>query len=204
MRYALRHMEWITLTVAGRPHYGYDQEWYPDRWQKLAGCGPTTGATIAAYLEAGQLGLRAATREEAEAKMLAFWPYATPRMHGLYKTRWLMEGLSAYLADHRLAGRAEMMHIPLLRPLRPSMDALGRFIAEGLAADAPLGFLCLHNGGNDALYSWHWMPFTALAREGGRWTGTVLDEGRQIDFDLGAWLAASRFGGGFVRIAAGS
>lgn len=201
MKYTVRRPDWVTLTIGGRPHYGYDQEWYPDRWQKLAGCGPTTGSVIIAYIEAKETGMAVATQEAALAKMLTFWPYATPRMHGLYKTRWLMEGLSSYLADHRLRGRADMMTVPLLRPLRPKATALADYIREGLEADAPLGFLNLHNGGNSALYSWHWMPFIALEESAdGRYTGTVLDEGRMIDFDLGAWLRDSQFGGGFVRV----
>lgn len=199
MRYAVRRMDWLTLTVNDRPHFGYDQEWYPERWQKLAGCGPTTGAAIAAYVEAKEEGKVVASQAAAEEKMLAFWPYATPRMHGLYKTRWLMEGLNSYFADYGLRGRAEMMTVPLLGPMRPSMEALTDFIAEGLSADAPLGFLCLHNGGIRSLYSWHWMPLAALDTGAGA-AATVLDEGRAITFDLAAWRSATPFGGGFVRV----
>ena len=201
MKYGLRHPEWITLTVDGRPHYGYDQEWYPDRWQRLAGCGPTTGAAIAAYLEAKETGRVIASREDALAKMLAFWPYATPRMHGLYKARWLMEGLASYLADHRLRGRADMMAVPLLAPLRSPLSDVARYVREGLEADAPLGFLNLHNGGIEAIYSWHWMPLAALEeREDGTVLATALDEGKAVVFDLGAWLSRTKFGGGLVRV----
>ena len=110
--YTLRRPEWLTLTVGGKPHCGYDQEWYPDPWQQKAGCGPTTGAAIAAYIEAKTRGIRPADKEAALAKMQAFWPYAAPRRHGLYKTRWLMEGLAAYLRDQGLPGRADMFCSP--------------------------------------------------------------------------------------------
>lgn len=45
------HPDWITIEENGRPVHGYNQEWYPEKWQKLAGCGPTAGAMMAAYIE---------------------------------------------------------------------------------------------------------------------------------------------------------
>ena len=47
----IRHPEWITPSVNGEPHFGYDQEWYPQKRQKLAGCGPTVGAMTVAYVQ---------------------------------------------------------------------------------------------------------------------------------------------------------
>lgn len=190
----------MTLHIGGKTHLGYDQEWYPERWQKLAGCGPTTGAVIVSYLEARDRGIRADSEEKALAQMLRLWPYATPRIHGLYKTRWLAEGLGQYMKDHGLRGSVEMLSVPPIRILRPGLDKTAGFIREGLLADAPIGFLNLHNGGNEAMYSWHWMPLTALSEEGGRCTGTAWDEGKALSFDLGAWLADTKFGGGFVRV----
>lgn len=198
MKYRVRHLDRITLPVGGRPHYGYEQDWFPDRWQRLAGCGPTTGATMIAYLEGKERGEWPATWTAAQAKMVAFWPYATPRMHGLYKTRWLMEGLNAYLADHCLTGRADMLNIPLLRPMRPAPARAMAFIGEALAEDMPLGFLDLHNGGNRNICSWHWTPLVALDDATGQ--AMILDEGRCIEFDFPEWLSASAFGGGLVRI----
>lgn len=200
MEVTLSHPEWITLSIDGKPHYGYDQEWYPERWQKLAGCGPTTASVMMAYMEARVNGRVITTQGQAEEKMLALWPYATPRMHGLYKTRWLREGVAQYLADHDLPGRAEMISVAPLRPFRPSLSALVSFIEEGLAADCPVGFLNLHNGGIERLYSWHWMPLAALGGEGSAVTATVFDEGKKIEFPLGEWLKKSKFGGGFVRV----
>lgn len=200
MEMTLAHPEWITLLIDGKRHYGYDQEWYPERWQKLAGCGPTTASVMMAYWEAKWEGRIIATQGQAEEKMLALWPYATPRMHGLYKTRWLREGVERYLRDHDLPGRAEMISVAPIRPFRPSLSALASFIGEGLQGDCPVGFLNLHNGGIESLYNWHWMPFVKLAETEEGWQGTVMDEGKGIDFPLHVWLKKSKFGGGFVRV----
>lgn len=200
MRYSILHPEWITLSVAGKPHHGFDQEWYREEWQRMAGCGPTTGATIAAYIERRDRGAVTDTQEKALAKMDVLWGYATPRMHGLYKTRWLAEGLTHYGEDKGALGTVEMLSVAAIRPLRPSLEKVTRFIAGGLSADAPLGFLDLHNGGDESIYSWHWMPLVALEGEGNAWQATVLDEGKEITFDLSRWLKQSKFGGGFVRV----
>lgn len=200
MKYRVRHLERLTVMADGKAHCGYNQDWYPERWQRLAGCGPTTGAVILSYIEGARTGQWPQTVEAAREKMLAFWPYATPRMHGLYKVRWLMEGLNACLADRAMAGKADMLNIPILRPFRPTAEEAARFIRQGLLEDAPLGFLDLHNGGDAAICSWHWMPLVGLDDEGGRYTAEVLDEGRRITFDFTRWLKASAFGGGLVRV----
>lgn len=200
MKYTLSHPEWATITISGVSHYGFDQEWYPERWQRLAGCGPTTGAVMLASLLAKESREIVSSREDALALMLRVWPYATPRMHGLYKTRWLMEGLNAYMTDNALPGNAEMFSVPPLRPLRPKLGKITEFIRAGLAEDIPLGFLNLHNGGIETMYSWHWMPLAALEETDGNVFATVWDEGKEITFDLAEWLMKTRFGGGLVRI----
>ena len=49
------------------------------------------------------------------------WKYATPHMHGLYKTHWLHDGLNQYMADHGLRGKAESMSIPALHLVAPRL-----------------------------------------------------------------------------------
>ena len=98
----IHHPEWLTLDVGGQTVLGYNQEWYPQERQRLAGCGPTVAAMMAAYLEKKEWKTPVKDRELALSVMLSLWQYATPRMHGLYKTRWLKEGLAAYLSEKGL------------------------------------------------------------------------------------------------------
>ena len=84
----IHHPEWLTLDVGGQTVLGYNQEWYPQERQRLAGCGPTVAAMMAAYLEKKEWKTPVKDRELALSVMLSLWQYATPRMHGLYKTRW--------------------------------------------------------------------------------------------------------------------
>ncbi|MDY6084584.1 MAG: hypothetical protein SPI25_04980 [Dialister sp.] len=193
------HPEWITLRIYGRLHVGYDQDWYPEKWQQLAGCGPTAGTVMAAYIERKQRRLAIHTVEEARKKMMDLWPYATPRMHGLYKTRWLREGLEAYLRDQGLAGKVEALSVPSIRFLAPKLPEAAAFIREGLAADCPIGFLNLHSGGEPIPYHWHWMVIVGIREEKGQFFCRFWDSGKEYTFNLGNWIANTRFGGGFVR-----
>ena len=65
MMIEIRHLEWITVTADGRKVLGYNQEWYPEKRQKLAGCGPTVGAMIAAYVEMKEWQMPVTTKEGA-------------------------------------------------------------------------------------------------------------------------------------------
>lgn len=195
----IRHPEWITVTADGSAHQGYDQDWYPEQWKQLAGCGPTVGSMIAAYTRRKIKDEKILTKESAVEQMLEIWEYATPRLHGLYKTRWLMEGLNRYFEDHGLPEKAEMISVPSIRMLAPSVEKVKTFIQEGLAGDEPVAFLNLHSGDEPIPYPWHWMALVKLEEAEGRIVCTLWDEGKSHRFDLENWLAKTRFGGGFVR-----
>ncbi len=196
----IRHPEWITLSVNGEPHFGYDQEWYPQKRQKLAGCGPTVGAMTAAYVQRKYNGISVSTGEEAEKMMLDMWKYATPRMHGLYKSRWLKDGLNNYFKDREIPFRAEALSVPYIHFLAPPFHQVKAFVEEGLSADLPVGFLNLHSGGEPVPYYWHWMLLVKMEDKGGETLCTLWDGGQEYIFNLRAWLKNTKFGGGFVRI----
>lgn len=197
----IRHPEWLTLVENGKKILGYDQEWYPQDRQKLAGCGPTVGAMMAAYIEHKEWQLPVKTKDLAVEKMLDMWKFAPPRMHGLYKSKWLRDGMADYLADKGLEGRAESLSVPAVRLLAPKLPVVKMFIAEGLAADCPVGFLNLHSGSEPIPYHWHWMLIVEMEeRDDGKVLCTLWDEGAAYVFDLAAWLKTTQFGGGFVRV----
>lgn len=196
----IHHPEWLTLDVGGQTVLGYNQEWYPQERQRLAGCGPTVAAMMAAYLEKKEWKTPVKDRELALSVMLSLWQYATPRMHGLYKTRWLKEGLAAYLSEEGLSGVVESLSIPSIRLLAPKPERVISFIKAGLSADCPVGFLNLHSGSEPIPYHWHWMPIVAMEETEEGTFCTLWDEGKAHRFCLESWLKNTRFGGGFVRV----
>lgn len=199
MKMQLAHPDWLTVSTGDGSVLGFDQEWFPTEWQRKAGCGPTTGAVLAAYRKRKETGCAVTTKDDAVREMLAVLPYAAPRMLGLWRTHWLADGLRAYLADRKLSGRVESLSVPPLSFLRPSEEKLSRFLSEGLS-DGPVAFLNRHSGGDAALPAWHWMPLVALSDETGSLIATLLDEGKEISCDLSRWRKETKFGGGFVRI----
>ena len=78
MMIEIRHLEWITVTADGRKVLGYNQEWYPEKRQKLAGCGPTVGAMIAAYVEMKEWQMPVTTKEGARHLEVRNSPHARP------------------------------------------------------------------------------------------------------------------------------
>ena len=181
------HPEWITVTADGSAHKGYDQDWYPRKQQQISGCGPTVGSMMAAYTQRKLEKREITTKDGAVEQMLEIWPYATPHLHGLYKTRWLKEGLEAYMKERGLKGTPEAMPIPPIHMLAPSFEKLKNFIAEGLASDCPVGFLNLHSGGEPIPYHWHWMPLVKIEERDGKTLCTLWDEGVPYIFNLEKW-----------------
>ncbi len=194
------HPDWITVLSRGRSHLGYDQDWYPEPRQRLAGCGPTVGSMMAAYMQRKYRGLKITDQAEAEKMMLEIWKYATPRMHGLYKSRWLEEGLNEYFKDNGFSLEAKALPIPPVKILAPSFEKVKTFIEEGLKSDSPVGFLNLHSGGEPIPYHWHWMIIVRMEEKEGRTICTLWDEGKEYPFDLSRWLQHTKFGGGFVKV----
>lgn len=195
----IAHKEWLTVMHDGAPFLGYSQEWYETKHQRRAGCGPTVASMMIAYIEKKERNKEIKTDKEALALMNCVWGYVTPRTGGLYRTKWMKEGIGAYFKDHALSFTAENLPVTWRKKHRPACDEARDFIFEGLSEDAPVGFLSLHRGGEPLPYSWHWMPLVALDET----TATVWDEGGIFHFSLEKWLQHSRFGGGFVRIIKG-
>lgn len=196
----IRHPEWLTLVENGKKILGYNQEWYPTYRQRLAGCGPTVGTMMASYLEHKEWQLNVKSRDEALPIMLDMWKYATPRMHGLYKSKWLRDGLASYLQEKGLKGKVESLSISSIRLLAPKFPQVKDFIAGGLKADCPIGFLNLHSGGEPIPYHWHWMPIVEMEEKVDGTYCTLWDEGNAYVFNLENWVKTTQFGGGFVRV----
>ncbi len=199
MELRLAHPERCLVSTENGSVLGFNQEWFPVAWQRLAGCGPTTGAFLISY-RTQRNAPRKMTKEDAIREMLTFLPYATPRTFGLWRTHWLADGLRAYLADRKLSGRVDCLSVPPLSFLRPSEEKLSQFLSESLLSDSPVAFLNRHSGDDATLPAWHWMPLVALSDETGALVATLLDEGNEISCDLSRWRKETKFGGGFVRI----
>ena len=207
MSHSLTRPEVLTLIGPGGETYrGGDQEWYPDLWQRRAGCGPTTAAALLAYLSqtrpalAPLRPLAGGTRTGFAQYMQALWPYVTPGARGLDKPESLVLGCRSFALSRGCVLQGEILKIPRRRENRPSPAACRDFLIQALDADCPVAFLNFSNGSLPNLDSWHWVPLIALTEGEGVLLCTILDEGEEKVIDLALWQETTLLGGALVTL----
>lgn len=210
MPYSLTHPEYLTITgPQGESYRGGDQEWYQDVWQRRAGCGPTTAATLLSYLAAAHPSLAPMAPEAGQRQagflryMEAVWPYVTPGSRGLDKPESLVLGCRSFALSRGCVLQGQVLEIPARRPGRPTLDRCRAFIARALAADCPVAFLNFSNGALKNLDSWHWVPLIAMTEGEDVLLCTVLDEGEEKIIDLALWLDTTLLGGALAMVEPG-
>lgn len=207
MSHSLTRPEVLTLIGPGGETYrGGDQEWYPDLWQRRAGCGPTTAAALLAYLSqtrpalAPLRPLAGGTRTGFAQYMQALWPYVTPGARGLDKPESLVLGCRSFALSRGCRLEGEILKIPRRREDRPTPAACRDFLLRALDNDCPVAFLNYSNGALPNLDSWHWVPLIALTEGEEVLLCTVLDEGEEKVIDLALWQETTLLGGALVSL----
>ena len=207
MSHSLTRPEVLTLIGPGGETYrGGDQEWYPDLWQRRAGCGPTTAAALLAYLSqtrpalAPLRPLAGGTRTGFAQYMQALWPYVTPGARGLDKPESLVLGCRSFALSRGCVLQGEVLKIPRRREDRPTPAACRDFLLRALDNDCPVAFLNYSNGSLPNLDSWHWVPLIALTEGEEVLLCTVLDEGEEKVIDLALWLETTLLGGALAAV----
>lgn len=207
MSHSLTRPEVLTLIGPGGETYrGGDQEWYPDLWQRRAGCGPTTAAALLAYLSqtrpalAPLRPLAGGTRTGFAQYMQALWPYVTPGARGLDKPESLVLGCRSFALSRGCRLEGEILKIPRRREDRPTPAACRDFLLRALDNDCPVAFLNYSNGSLPNLDSWHWVPLIALTEGEGVLLCTILDEGEEKVIDLALWQETTLLGGALVSL----
>ena len=183
----------------GVAQYGLNQLWYSAFWQRKAGCGPTAAATLLLYLnrrDNGPLPYQGGSIAAATQAMEDVWRFVTPGVMGLNSTGKFVRGMEKLAEHYGAPWTCRELRIEKAAPLGET----AAFVEAGLASDCPVAFLNLHAGEITAFEGWHWIVVTALGVEEGRYTATACDDGKQIRFDLGRWLATTEKGGGFVYL----
>lgn len=203
-QWQIKKPEWLQVQWDNHVAFGYNQEWYKDAWQRLAGCGPTTATQVVSYVKFrdGLLDSRHANDGKAAlARMETVWNYVKPRYGGgLYKTQWFEKGLENYFAETKLPYDVHMLNVHPFALQRPSVGEVTEFLKSAMLADCPVGFLNRHRGQEESLYTWHWVPLIGVSKNGEEVVGTVYDEEKEFKFSLNKWLKDTLLGGGFVYV----
>jgi hypothetical protein len=209
----LSRPELIEITDAGQVqfYFGCDQDWYMDVWQRRAGCGPCTAATVLYYLARRKPGLNrlytavSHSREDFTRFMEEIWHYVTPGRMGVNEAAILSEGVRSYAATHKISLKPMIFKVPGIQQAecRPFIEFIG-FIRTGLLQDCPVAFLNLSNGKLTNLDSWHWVTVTSLATgEDNTFQATISDSGERKEIDLELWHRTTLLGGSLVYFMAG-
>lgn len=207
-KYILSWPELFTLELDnGKTSRGADQEWYSTEWQRKAGCGPTTAATLLAYLSHTRSELGALYPSGGQCKadfadlMEKVWEHVTPGRLGLNSLRLFTEGVASFAQERQCVLHTRELDIPRFRIARPTFSQCAAFLRTGLSADCPVAFLNFSSGKVPHLDSWHWVPIISMEeRRSGQAICTILSGGREREIDFRLWYQTSRAGGGLLYI----
>jgi hypothetical protein len=207
---------------AGATTYGCDQDWYADHWQRQAGCGPCTAATVLYYLSRRRPDLArlytAASNDRSDFMhyMSEIWHYVTPGHMGVNEASILANGVQSFAASQGIVLQSRSLRIPKLQQAtRPAFTELVAFIRQGLATDCPVAFLNLSNGQLTNLDHWHWVTITGLdcpadsalphdEGQPGDMLATIADSGDYKVINLSLWYRTTLLGGAVVYFDVGA
>jgi|LSQX01.1.fsa_nt_gb hypothetical protein len=185
--------------------FGCDQEWYQDHWQRKAGCGPCTSATILYYLartHAGcerLYGLPLADGNQFRLFMDQIWHFVTPGRMGVNESGMLTDGVTRFAGSRQVHLSSHVFEVPGAVSQRRSFSDFRHFIQAGLELDSPVAFLNLSNGHLENLDSWHWVTITALLQDrSGCLLAELSDSGEKKHIDLTLWYDTTYLGGAAV------
>lgn len=185
-------------------YYGYHQECYATKWQRLSGCGPSAASNIILYMNqtchAFELEQNLTTKENCLPLMEEIWEYVTPTTEGIPTTKIFYDDVLSYTKSKGLNVEYAVCDLPEEKTKRPDLNKVLNFLEGALLKDAPIAFLNLCNGQLKNLDPWHWVTIIALeyGEDEKRVFINILDEGiiKRIDFKL--WYNTTTLGGGFV------
>lgn len=181
-------------------YFGSNQEWFPDAWQRMAGCAPSVTANLFLYHYQKTEAEQYCSKKDLLALMEETWNYVTPGQGGLPSTTKFAEKVKDFGLSHNLKLDSKILKIPEDKTLRPSLDETIDFISEALEQETPVAFLNLCNGAVEALDKWHWVTITGLKfdKDAASATAMISDEAISKEIDLALWLSTTTIGGGFV------
>lgn len=205
MKYELLHPGALEIVCPdGEPVMGGSQEWYPRRWERASGCGPTTASNLIWYLARSRPGQQTPCGASGNDKgrfvelMREMYALMPPGIGGVNKSTIFTAGIARYSKIHDAAMPPRVLEIPAKRYKRPDIDTVSNFIITALQSDVPVGFLNLASGTVRDLEAWHWVTIIGFDTE--IMAAVVLDKGRTVAVSLDEWLQTSRLGGAMVYI----
>lgn len=184
--------------------YGGNQEWFPERWMKVGGCGAVTACDLCIYL-AKYKAMPALYPFDANnvslEDYLAFGrimrAHLGPRLSGIHKTRTYVDGFNDYLMSIGVRPVG-------LRGVSGQEDEATAvaLIRERIDCGFPVPYLMLlHRDKELQDYTWHWFLLNGYDDCGGEFSVKAVTYGESRWLDLRRlWRTGRRKKGGFVLV----
>lgn len=207
MKQTLKNSKLLEVQAERSVYIGGSQEWYPERWQRISGCGPTAASNLIWYLTRSRAELTGLCDVGSGNKisfvkiMSEMFTYITPGSFGVNTSMLFTTGALKYSKARGVTLIPHVLEIPKLFIRRPAMEETREFILSALQSDCPVVFLNLSNGNQHRLDGWHWVTIIALDCD--RMSVCVSDQGHTLDIDFSAWLKTSMLGGALVYLTVG-
>lgn len=190
-----------SLGIEGGRFIGGSQEWYPEFWQRMSGCGPTAASNLVWYMtqqgKAPLCDVGAADLTSFIRLMVEMFSHITPGMGGVNSEKMFTKGLLSYGKAHGMTLNTTFLSIPKKPCNGPELVAVDAFLVKSLKRDVPVAFLNLSNGTLTNLDNWHWVTIIEWTSETMR--ATISDQGRTVVIDLARWLETTVLGGTLVH-----
>jgi hypothetical protein len=192
------------IKAKNRIYQGANQIWYKTRFQRLAGCGPTTCSNIMWYLSRTKKGYQSLCEYDGSTKdgflklMEDVYKCVTPSMMGVRNTKMFITGALQYGLSKGITLECRELLIPSTGGERPEKEEVFKFLQDAFTKNLPVAFLNLSNGKLENLESWHWVTLMGINPETG--FATMNDQSQVAEIDLALWLESSFKGGGFVAV----
>ena len=182
--------------------YGGNQDWFPTYMMRIGGCGAQTACDSSVYfaLHCGLKALAPAnaaslTQQDYVRFAYEMEPYLAPRMSGIDRLEFFMDGYAAFLRD-RGETRISMTPLPGEAPYAAARSAVIAQIDRGL----PIPTLILrHRDRAFADYVWHWFLINGYDDADRGFFVKAVTYGEQQWLDLRTlWNTGHKKRGGFV------
>lgn len=186
--------------------FGGNQDWFTNVVMHIGGCAAATACDCCIYF-AKRMGLTefypfdADHLNKADYKRFSqkMKPYISPRVSGVRKLSWFIEGFRKYMEDARVSGQIRMEEFPGSRTVGEAESFVKSQINRGM----PIPVLLLQHKDRETFedYIWHWFLIVGYGQEGGIFKVKTATYGEAVWFSLkDMWETGFAEKGGLVKL----
>ena len=204
-----KELEYFTIDGA----FGGSQDWFTNIVMHIGGCAAATACDCCIYLalrkEARYLypgPVHSLTKEDYISFSQKMKPYIRPRVSGVKKLQWFIEGFEKYITD-AAAGQEHPLPVTMSEfPGERSFDDAKDFVRSQIDAGYPIPYLLLRHREAEKYkdYIWHWFLLVGYEETGADLLVKTATYGESDTFSLrDLWDTGCTEKGGMIQLGTG-